>query len=122
MSGDYRNLDIAPNEIINVTLDAEDTPKRLVWSRKAFHPTGMSWTYNPQKGTLLPTLTLHEVTQGYSGGTITIPPIPPVTDPGGGGFDIPPFVIPPFTFTGWLYVYHNGILVAIVSGLNFVDS
>ena len=122
LSGNYRNLDIAPNEIINVTLDEIDTPKRLVWNKKAFHPIGMSWTYDSKKGILLPTLTLHEVTQGYSGGTITIPPIPPVTDPDGGDWDIPPIVLPPFTFTGWLYVYHNGILVAIVSGLNFVDS
>jgi hypothetical protein len=122
LSGNYRNLDIAPQEVIGVSLAAEDTPKRLVWTNKAFHPTGMSWTYDPQKGTLLPTLTLHEVTQGYAGGTITIPPVPPVTDPGGGGFIIPPVVIPPFTFSGWLYIYHNGVLVAVVSGLNFVDS
>jgi hypothetical protein len=122
LSGNYRNLDIAPQEIIGVSLAAEDTPKRITWTNKAFHPTGMSWTYDSQKGTLLPTLTLHEVTQGYAGGTITIPPVPPVTDPGGGGYDIPPIVIPPFSFSGWLYVYHNGVLVAVVSGLNFVDS
>ena len=122
LSGNYRNIDIAPQEIINLNLEASDTPRQIVWSNKAFHPTAMSWSYDPGKGTLLPTLTLHEVTQGFDGGTITIPPIPPVTDPGGGGFDIPPIVIPPFTFSGWLYVYHNGVFVAAVNGLNFVDS
>lgn len=122
LSGNYRNIDIAPQEIVNVSLIATDTPKRITWSNKAFHVIGMSWVYNPQAGTLLPTLTLHEVTQGYSGDTIVIPPIPPVKDPKDGNWDIPPLVIPPFTFTGWLYVYHNGILVAVVSGLNFVDS
>lgn len=122
LSGNYRNIDITPLEVISLNLEANDNPKRLVWNQKRFHPTEMSWIYDPQKGTLLPTLTLHEITTGYSGGTITIPPVPPVVDPGGGGYDIPPIVIPPFSFSGWLYVYHNGVLVAVVSGLNFVDS
>ena len=124
MSGNYRNMDIAPQEIVNVSLAPEDNPKRITWNDKPFHPTGMSWTYDPQKGTLLPVLTLHEVTQGYDGTTIIIPDIPPTTDPGGGGFDVPPVTFPPFTIPqfGFLAVYHNGIFVALVTGLNFVDS
>lgn len=122
LSGNYRNIDIAPQEIVTVNLDAEDNPRKLIWNHKSFHITQMSWSYNPQNGTLLPTLTLHEVTQGHAGGTIVIPPIPPVKDPGGGGWDVPPVVIPPYSFTGWLYVYHNGVLVAVVNGLNFIDS
>ena len=121
LSGNYRNIDIAPQEIINISLETTSTPKRITWNNKAFHPTGMSWTYNPQQGTLLPTLTLHEITQGYSGDTIIIPPVPPPDGPTPPPV-VPPIVIPPVQFTGWLYVYHNGILVAVVSGLNFMDS
>jgi hypothetical protein len=125
LSGNYRNLDIAPLEVITLNLEANDNPKRLVWIHKKFHITEMSWAYDPQKGTLLPTLALHEVTSSYPGTTISIPPIPPTTDPGGGGFDVPPITIPPFNFPvgfGFLAVYHNGIFVALVSGLNFIDS
>lgn len=99
LDGNYRNLDIAPQEIVSVDLIASDTPQKLVWNSKAFHPTGMSWNYNPQKGILLPTLTLHEVTQGYDGTTIIIPPIPPVDIPVVP--PVPPFVIPPFVIPTW---------------------
>ena len=122
LSGNYRNLDIAPQEIVTLTVNANDTPRGIVWNKKAFHPTEMAWTYDPRKGTFIPNITLHEVTQGFAATTIVIPPIPPVTDPGGGGYDIPDIIIPPITFTGFLYVYHNGVFVALVSGLNFVDS
>lgn len=125
LSGNYRNIDIAPIEIVGVTVEASDTPRGIVWNNKAFHPTGMSWTYDPKKGTLLPTLTLHEATSGFDATAIVIPAIPPTTDPGGGGYTAPPVTIPPIVippFTGFIYVYHNGILVAVVSALNFVDS
>lgn len=126
LSGDYRNIDIAPLEVITLNLEANDNPQRLVWNKKSFYTTEMSWNYDPQQGTLLPSLTLHEITtSSYKGTTIIIPPIPPTVDPGGGGFDIPPITIPPFVFPpgfGFLAVYHNGVFVALVSGLNFVDS
>jgi hypothetical protein len=122
LAGNYRNFDIAPQEIVNLSLAQTDTPMGIVWNNKAFHPLEMSWEYNPERGSLLPKITLHEITQGFPASTITIPPIPPVTDPGGGDWDVPPIIIPPFTFSGWLYIYHNGVFVAMVSGLNFVDS
>jgi hypothetical protein len=122
LSGNYTNLDIAPQEITTLTIEANDTPRKLTWNKKSFHITEMSWEYNPQQGKLLPKLILHEITQGFPASTITIPPVPPVTDPGGGDWDVPPIIIPPFTFSGWLYIYHNGVFVAMVSGLNFVDS
>jgi PKD repeat protein len=125
LSGNYRNLDIAPLEVVTLNLEANDNPKRLVWVHKKFHITEMSWTYDPQKGTLLPNITLHEVTSSYPGTAIVIPPVAPNTDPGGGGYTPPPIYIPPIVippFTGFLYVYHNGILVAVVSALNFIDS
>jgi hypothetical protein len=98
LSGNYRNIDIAPQEIINLSLEATDNPRRITWNKKAFHPTGMSWSYDAKAGTLLPNLTLHEVTQGFDGTTIEIPLIPPITDPGGGGFDVPPIYFPPITW------------------------
>lgn len=122
LSGNYRNFDIAPQEINSLTVELGDTPRGIAWNKKAFHVTEISWQYDGRNGTFLPSITLHEVTQGFPATTIVIPPIPPTTDTGGGGFDIPDIVIPPITFIGWLYIYHNGTFVALVSGLNFVDS
>jgi hypothetical protein len=90
MVGNYRNLDIAPQEKVTVTLRAEDTFRGLSWVQKAFTPTAMSWNYDPEKGTFLPSLTLKEITQGNAGETIAIPVEPPED-----GFEQPPSTVPP---------------------------
>lgn len=88
LSGNYRNLDIAPNEIIRLTIYAQDTNSDIEWNEKAFHITDMDLSYDPESAVLLPSLVLHEVTQGNTGDTIVIPPMPPTENP-----NIPP--IPP---------------------------
>ena len=119
--GNYRHIDIAPQETIRVNLEASDTPMGIVWNQKLFHPTSITWEYNPRQGTFLPRITLHEVTQGVSAITEDIPPAPPNTDPGGGGFDIPPIIIPPFGAPVTLLIYHNGVFVCTANALNFID-
>lgn len=123
LTGNYRHIDIAPQETIKVNLSASDTPRGIVWNQKLFHPTSMSWTYKSGVGTFLPSLTLHEVTQGFPAKTQEIPPIPPANDDDGGGFEIPPIFIPPITIPGGglLNIYHNGVWVCSVSGINFLD-
>ena len=62
----------------------------------------MEFVYDAGKELLLPSVDLHEITQGIAGSTITIPDIPPSNGaPGdaGGGFDIPAIQIPPFPGT-----------------------
>jgi hypothetical protein len=90
MVGNYRNLDIAPQEKVTITLRADDTFRGLSWVQKAFTPTSMSWNYDPEKGTFLPSLTLKEITQGNAGETIAIPVEPPEE-----GFEQPPINVPP---------------------------
>jgi hypothetical protein len=88
--GNFRNIDIAPQEIITVTLQSDDTFRGLSWEQKAFTPTAMRWSYDSQVGTFLPNVTLEEVTQGNAGQTIAIPVAPPDE-----GFDQPPLPVPP---------------------------
>ena len=102
LAGNYRNIDIAPLERIQLTMSSEDNIRELSWSQKNFVVNGMDFEYDPAKGLLLPSLDLHEITQGIAGATITIPDIPPTNGaPGdaGGGFDIPSIQIPPFPGT-----------------------
>jgi hypothetical protein len=88
--GNYRNFDIAPQEVVTITLQTDDTFRGLTWTQKAFTPISMSCNYDPEKGTFLPTITLKEVTQGDAGETIAIPVAPPDE-----GFDQPPLTLVP---------------------------
>lgn len=121
--GNYRCFDIAPQETVKVNLQATDTPRGIVWSQKLFHPLSMSWTYNSRNGTFLPTINLHEVTQGFPATTQEIPPIPPAAGGDGGGYDVPPIFVPPIVIPGGgtIQIYHNYQWVCTVTGLNFID-
>jgi hypothetical protein len=88
--GNFRNLDIAPQEIVTFTLQSDDTFRGLSWEQKAFSPTIMRWNYDAEKNVLLPSVTLSEITQGNDGQTIAIPVAPPDE-----GFDQPPLPLPP---------------------------
>lgn len=83
LAGNYRNLDIAPQEAVMVDLAAEDTT-RGIRIRAPYFPQGMQWSYDPKNGLLLPRTTLRVITSGVSGETLPIPAIPP-TD----GFSVP---------------------------------
>ena len=88
--GNFRNLDIAPQEVVTMTLQSGDTFRGLSWEQKAFTPTAMSWTWDAEKSVLLPKVTLREITQGNDGQTISIPVTPP-----SGGYEQPPIPLPP---------------------------
>lgn len=87
LSGNYRNLDIAPQEITKVIIMPEDTRRGISFINKEFIVQGMSWEYDPAKQIFVPEVDLHEVTAGYDGATIPIP-VPPVEN-------IPPYEPPP---------------------------
>jgi hypothetical protein len=88
--GNYRNLDIAPQEIVTLTVQESDTFRGISWEQKAFTPRSMSWNYDAEKGVFFPTVILKEITQGNAGETIAIPVTPP-----SGGYDQPPIPLPP---------------------------
>lgn len=115
--GNYRNFDIAPQEIIRVNLNENDTPRKIIFNDTPFTNRGINWRYDPIGESFLPILNLALVTEPGYGDTITyqvgeepllddpipgdpvsIPDIPPDEgDPGGGGggFGIPPITVPP---------------------------
>jgi hypothetical protein len=88
--GNFRNLDIAPQEIVTLTVDESDTFRGISWEQKAFTPRTMSWDWQPKKGLFLPSVGLREVTQGNAGETIAIPVEPPSA-----GYEQPPIPLPP---------------------------
>lgn len=83
MAGNYRNLDIAPQEAVMVDLAAEDTA-RGVRIRAPYFIQGMQWSFDPRNGLLLPRTSLKVITSGVPGETIFIPDVPP-----GDGFATP---------------------------------
>lgn len=95
LAGNYRNLDIAPQELVSITVNQTDTPRGITFNQKPFAIRGMSWDFDANNELLLPSLSVSEVTQGFDGDTIEIPPIPPVDGENGGGFSVPPITVPP---------------------------
>ena len=95
LSGHYRNLDIAPIEKVQLTVSSDDNIRGISWNRKNFVISGMDFEYDPSKEIFLPSVDLHEITQGIDGVTIVIPPVPPTTNlTTGGGFTVPTLQIP----------------------------
>lgn len=108
LAGWYSLFDIAPEECVTLTAARQDTARGIVWNRKHFLMREMSIERDGRNKVLLPTISLYEVTQGTSGGTVpiptpvqspTYPEFPPIT---GGWADIPwpfdwpkPWVEPP---------------------------
>lgn len=119
MAGNYRNFDIAPQELVKVSLAANDTPRGIVWNNKPFAVRGMSWYYDPRGGLFLPTLYAAEVVEGIAAETISIPeeppddgfleppPLPPLPEPPiistGGSFPI--FVLPATGYNQTTFTY-----------------
>jgi hypothetical protein len=91
LAGNFRNIDIAPQEIVKVTLATEDTFRGISWAQKEFTPRSISWRYDAENGLLLPSVTLKEITKGNAGQRIAIPVAPPDDT----GFEQPPIQVPP---------------------------
>jgi len=91
----FSNLDIAPQEIVKVTMTTDDNSRGISFSEKSFMIRGVTWTYDAEKKAFLPRVDLHEATQGFAGTTIIIPDVPPTEGEDGGSFTVPPFTVPP---------------------------
>ena len=89
IAGNYRNFDIAPQELIKLTLAAGDTHRGITWTQKPFVIQSVSWTYDSQHGSFLPQMGAEEITQGFDGDSIAIPLVPPDD-----GFEQPGLVVP----------------------------
>ena len=77
MSGNYRNLDIAPIERVSLNVESADTNKGIVLTDSPFFTESMTWAYKAKNGSLLPSASFSPLVKGVSGDTLVIPP-PPV--------------------------------------------
>jgi hypothetical protein len=96
LAGDYRFLDIAPQQRVLMTIAANDTFRRITMDQKPFIPDSMTYEYRPDQQIALVDLDVREETSGGPGETIVIPveapydrPILPDWD-----IDFPPIVPP----------------------------
>ena len=93
LAGNYRNLDIAPQEIVGVNIDANDTNLGITLTDEPFTMRSMRWKYDGRREAFWPRVSLAQVTSGIDGDTIIIPDVPP----DGGHHDRPeppPIIIP----------------------------
>lgn len=88
LAGAYRNLDIAPQEPVNLIIRPEDTVRR-VNIRNDFNVSSMDWEYDEENGILLPSVSLSPLVNGDHYEPIIIPGIPDE-----GGFATPPVQTP----------------------------
>lgn len=98
LRGNFNNLDIAPQEKVSLNVAIGDTPRRIIFTNKAFAIRGVDWRFDAQTQMMLPTISLTEIVDGFDATTIIIPVNPPETTgnaPGcGGSYTIPPFTVP----------------------------
>lgn len=100
LAGNYRNWDIAPQKLVPVTIEADDTPRRITFDEKPFTLEEMEFEYDPEQEVLLPSISLTEITSGDVADGITIPVEPPTAGGDtGGGYSVSPLQIPPFPVT-----------------------
>jgi hypothetical protein len=85
------NLDIVPMETVSVTLDNQESNSGFVWSNKKFVVQGITWNCDSKALVTIPSINVSEVTQGFDGVTVVIPPVPPSEGSGGGSFSPVPY-------------------------------
>lgn len=91
MAENTSNLDIAPQETVNVNIAREDTIRGLAVNG-LYIPNSMTWRYTPNGFILLPQIGFKQLVTGPSGETVPIPSTP--EDGIGGGFNVPGLQIP----------------------------
>jgi len=74
--GAYRNLDVAPQQIVTLQVEADDTPRGVAISG-SYLIENLTWTYNSQKQLFYPAnIGFKPLITGTAGQTISIPETP----------------------------------------------
>jgi len=89
--GNYRNFDIAPQEITPLTISSTDNMRGISFSSKSFYVNRMEWEYNPTQEMFRPRISLAEIATGFDGDTVSIPAAPNLES---GGFNVPTIQVP----------------------------
>lgn len=93
IAGNYRNLDIAPQGLIEALLQPIDTVRGVALDQQ-YVVDSMQWQWDAESQYLYPKIVLKTVKNGPAGDTIDVPVNP--ADTGGlGGFKQPKLTIPP---------------------------
>lgn len=75
LSGNFRNLDIAPQETVHIEASADDTNIRTSIIAP-YLVDSMGWTYDSKSKILYPTAVFTSLVNGSDGETVTIPDVP----------------------------------------------
>lgn len=100
MAGNYSNLDIAPQEAVQIDILPEDN-MRGQRINGPYVPSSIRWTWNPNTGLLHPNVSFDVITAGDAGSAIPIPDVPPTegfSNISRGGFASPTFPTFPSLF------------------------
>ena len=119
--GDYRFVDIAPQQFIRCTITAADTFRDILWNKKRVIPQDMTLRYDAREETLQYDLTVKPETSGPLGETIDIPVDPPFEAPDLPYWDVefPPIqpfpsfappILPPVGLGAIVYVCYGQVL------------
>jgi hypothetical protein len=95
IAGDYRILDIAPQERVLLSLDPADTYRQIDWTLKPFIPAQIRYQHQPADQVLLMETTLSEETEGPPGESVEIPVDPPFPIWIAPEINLPPINLPP---------------------------
>lgn len=74
LTGNYNNLDIAPQEAVQIDIDDSMRGRRI---NAPYIPSSLQWSYDAEKNLLLPKVSWSIITSGEAGETIPIPEAPP---------------------------------------------
>jgi hypothetical protein len=91
MTVNARNLDIAPQETVNIQIAASDTVRNTA-IQGLYIPNEMTWKYDARNGLLIPSINFKSLVSGEEGETIAISTEPDDIE---GGFEVPGIQIPP---------------------------
>lgn len=91
MAGNYRNLDIAPQEKTYLLITPQDNAIGTNTTGLPFRLTSMNWLYNSEQESFYPDVSFEQIVTGTAGQTLIIPAEPPDD-----GYNYPPFELPPF--------------------------
>jgi hypothetical protein len=112
MTGKYTNLDIAPQEPVNIIIEPADTVRR-VNIRNDFNVNSMSWEYNAKDALLLPRVRWKPIVNGNHVEVISIPDTPDA-----GGYNTPPIQVPNVPSMGFPASY-GGFFGSPISFIEF---
>lgn len=93
MTANFRNLDIAPQEAVFISIQPADTVRNTL-IEGLYIPVGFNWEYDSRNGLLLPSIEFQNLVNGNTGDTVEIP-ISPADAGINTGFSVPGLQIPP---------------------------